>query len=138
MVGLGAGARSYTTDLHYSFDYAVGAGQVRGIIDDYLREPDFDVAHVGFTLDAEDRRRRHLIQSLLQAAGLDRAEYTRRFDTDALTDFPELSGHVERGWLDAGPSTLRLTPEGLAHSDTIGPSLFSARVRTLMDAYEAR
>ncbi|SEG15320.1 oxygen-independent coproporphyrinogen-3 oxidase [Thermomonospora echinospora] len=138
MVGLGAGARSYTTGLHYSFDYAVGAGQVRGIIDDYLREPDFDVAHVGFTLDSEDRRRRHLIQSLLQAAGLDRAEYARRFGADALTDFPELSGHIERGWLDALPDALRLTPAGLAHSDTIGPSLFSARVQTLMDSYEAR
>ncbi|REE95440.1 STM4012 family radical SAM protein [Thermomonospora umbrina] len=138
MIGLGAGARSYTGRLHYSFDYAVGAGQVRGIIDDYLREPDFDVAHVGFSLDDEDRRRRHLIQSLLQAAGLERADYTRRFGGDAMTDFPELARFVERGWLDERSDVLRLTPEGLAHSDAIGPALFSPRVQALMETYEAR
>ena len=30
MVGLGCGARSYTAGLHYSFDYAVSVGEVRG------------------------------------------------------------------------------------------------------------
>lgn len=35
MVGLGCGARSYTTAMHYSFDYAVSVRQVRGI-----RDPD--------------------------------------------------------------------------------------------------
>lgn len=69
MVGLGCGARSYTSRLHYSFEYAVGAGQVRSIIDDYVRETDFTTARVGFEVDDEERRRRHLIQSLLQAEG---------------------------------------------------------------------
>ncbi|GAB3857675.1 hypothetical protein GCM10027610_094340 [Dactylosporangium cerinum] len=39
MVGLGCGARSYTSALHYSFDYAVSVRQVRGILDDYLARP---------------------------------------------------------------------------------------------------
>ncbi|MBA9004412.1 MULTISPECIES: STM4012 family radical SAM protein [Thermomonospora] len=138
MVGLGAGARSYTTDLHYSFEYAVGVQHVRGIIDSYLREPRFDVAHVGFALDDEERRRRHLIQSLLQASGLSRVQYMARFGTDAPADFPELGAFAERGWLEESPHVLRLTPEGLAYSDAIGPALFSSRVRSLMDAYEAR
>lgn len=138
MIGLGAGARSYTGGLHYSFDYAVEARHVRGIIDDYLREPDFDVAHVGFVLDEEDRRRRHLIQSLLQVSGLDRAAYVARFGGDVLGHFPELLAFAERGWLEEHPDVLRLTAEGLAYSDTIGPALFSARVRALMDAYEVR
>ena len=138
MVGLGAGARSYTTDLHYSFEYAVGVPHVRGIIDSYLRETRFDVAHVGFVLDDEERRRRHLIQSLLQAEGMRRAPYAARFGTDAREDFPELADFADRGWLEETPETLRLTPEGLAHSDVIGPALISARVRALMDAYEVR
>jgi oxygen-independent coproporphyrinogen-3 oxidase len=51
MVGLGCGARSYTSRLHYSFEYAVGAGQVRSIIDTYVSETEFAAARVGFTLD---------------------------------------------------------------------------------------
>lgn len=139
MVGLGCGARSYTADLHHSFEYAVGASQVRGIIDDYVRTTDFGDARVGFRLDDDERRRRHLIQSLLQAGGLDRVAYQRRFGTDADDDFaPDLARFVEAGWLADDPAALRLTPEGLAHSDAIGPALFSSRVRALMDAYEAR
>ncbi|MFI0350596.1 STM4012 family radical SAM protein [Actinomadura sp. 9N407] len=137
MVGLGCGARSYTSELHYSFEYAVGAGQVRAIIDDYVRETDFTTARVGFALDAAERRRRHLIQSLLQVSGVDRVGYKERFGADAADDF-DLTPYADRGWLQQDESVIRLTPEGLAHSDAIGPALFSPRVRALMDAYEAR
>ncbi|MCP2335681.1 STM4012 family radical SAM protein [Actinomadura rupiterrae] len=139
MIGLGCGARSYTSDLHYSFEYAVGATEVRAIIDDYVRADDFTTARVGFRLDEDERRRRHLLQSLLQASGLDRAAYRARFGSDAMDDFPDdLKGFADRGWLDVGPDALRLTSEGLAYSDAIGPALFSGSVRALMDAYEAR
>jgi coproporphyrinogen III oxidase-like Fe-S oxidoreductase len=140
MVGLGCGARSYTAGLHYSFEYAVGASLTRGIIGEYVRASDFDVARVGFALDGDERRRRHLIQSLLQASGLRRADYRRRFGTDPAADFAiELADLADRGRLDAHRGeVVRLTPEGLAHSDAIGPALFSPRVRTLMDTYEAR
>ncbi|GGS49339.1 coproporphyrinogen III oxidase [Planobispora rosea] len=142
MVGLGCGARSYTSGLHYSYEYAVGAGQVRAIIDDYVRlaPEEFAVANVGFRLDPGERRRRHLIQSLLQAGGLDTAAYRERFGTGVTDDFgAELERLADRGWLEPLTAAgLRLTPEGLAHSDAIGPALFSGRVRELMTAYEAR
>ena len=151
MVGLGCGARSYTSGLHYSYEYAVGAGQVRAIIDDYVRlaPEEFAVANVGFRLDDDERRRRHLIQSLLQAEGLDPAAYRDRFGAGVETHFgEELERLVERGLLErdapppaegrAGHGRLRLTAEGLAHSDAIGPALFSARVRALMARYEER
>ncbi|GAA3133089.1 hypothetical protein GCM10020001_064420 [Nonomuraea salmonea] len=76
MVGLGCGARSYTSGLHYSFEYAVGARHVRSIIDDYVTRTDFDVANVGFALTPDERRRRHLIQSLLRAEGMSRPPST--------------------------------------------------------------
>ncbi|WP_433463016.1 STM4012 family radical SAM protein [Spirillospora sp. CA-128828] len=139
MVGLGCGARSYTSRLHYSFEYAVGTSQVRSIIDDYVRESDFDTARVGFEVDDDERRRRHLVQSLLQTAGVDRSAYRARFGTDPMDDFAaDLTSFGDRGWLEATESIIRLTPEGLAYSDAIGPALFSSRVQTLMDAYEAR
>lgn len=139
MVGLGCGARSYTSRLHYSFEYAVGASQVRSIIDEYVREDDFTTARVGLELDDDERRRRHVVQSLLQAPGLDRADYRARFGADPLDDFPaDLKSFDDRGWLEMSDNALRLTPDGLAHSDAIGPALFSPRVQTLMASYEAR
>ncbi|MGN9838402.1 STM4012 family radical SAM protein [Nonomuraea sp. H19] len=132
MVGLGCGARSYTSKLHYSFEYAVEARHVRSIIDDYVAGEEFDVANVGFTLSLDERKRRHLIQSLLQAEGLSRELYLDRFGTDVLADFPL---EPFAAWLQVDPGTVRLTAEGLAYSDAIGPALFSPEVRRLMDGY---
>ena len=107
--------------------------------DDYVREDDFGTARVGFEMDDDERRRRHLIQSLLQASGLDRAAYRARFGGDPVTDFaPELTPFLDRGWVEETPGLLRLTPEGLAHSDALGPALFSPAVRAAMAAYEAK
>ncbi len=139
MVGLGCGARSYTSRLHYSFEYAVGVRHVRAIIDDFIRLPRaaFGVANVGFALDDLEQRRRHLIQSLLQAEGLDRAAYRARFGGDVLDDFA-LDTFAERGWVVDDSARVRLTAEGLARSDAIGPALFSDRARDLMDSYDLR
>ncbi|GLX01180.1 STM4012 family radical SAM protein [Microtetraspora sp. NBRC 16547] len=141
MVGLGCGARSYTRDLHYSYEYAVSARHVRAIIDEYVRLPraEFEVANVGFRMDDEDLRRRHVVQSLLQADGLSRADYLKRFGTDVFADFDEeLTRFAGEGWLEVDDHLLRLTAEGLAHSDAVGPALFSGLVRKLMDGYEER
>ena len=141
MVGLGCGARSYTADLHYSFDYAVSPSEVRHIIDAYTRTRDFSTAPLGYRIGPGEARRRHLLQSLLQAAGLDTAAYRDRFGSDPAADFPaELAAFAARGWLDGGADAglLRLSPEGLAHSDAVGPALFSAPVRAAMAAYELK
>ncbi|MFE1507711.1 STM4012 family radical SAM protein [Streptomyces sp. NPDC058726] len=145
MIGLGCGARSYTAGLHYSFDYAVGMHEIRGIVDDYVSRPAADFAHAeyGRRIDADEARRRHLLQSLLQAEGLDLADYRARFDGRTPGDdfAAELSRCAGRGWLeDGGPAAgvLRLTPEGLAHSDAIGPELFSPAVRAAMAGYERK
>ncbi|MEU1211568.1 STM4012 family radical SAM protein [Streptomyces sp. NPDC005791] len=141
MIGLGCGARSYTSSLHYSFDYAVEMREIRGIIDGFTTTTDFSRAEVGRYVDDDEARRRHLLQSLLQAEGARPAEYRERFGTDPYEDFPaELELFAARGWLDegAGPALLRLSPEGLAHSDALGPELFSPAVRAAMAAYEAK
>ncbi|MEV7794693.1 STM4012 family radical SAM protein [Streptomyces sp. NPDC087512] len=141
MIGLGCGARSYTARLHYSFDYAVGMHRIRSIIDDYVARPAEDFAHAeyGRRMDADESRRRHLLQSLLQADGLDVADYRARFGSAPEEDFrAELGRFADRGWLTDDGTTLRLTPEGLAHSDAVGPALFSAAVRSAMAAYERK
>ncbi|MFD6270189.1 STM4012 family radical SAM protein [Nocardia asteroides] len=140
MIGLGCGARSYTRSLHYSFDYAVDMREVRGIIDTYVATTDFGSALHGRVVDADEAARRHLLQSLLQAEGLPVADYRARFGTDPWDDFgAELHTLAGRGWLAAtGPESLRLSAEGLAYSDAIGPGFFSPAVRAAMAAYEPR
>jgi oxygen-independent coproporphyrinogen III oxidase len=136
MIGLGCGARSYTSTVHYSFDYAVSAHEVRGIIDDYVATEDFGHAEVGYHLDAGEQRRRHFLQSLLQVDGIDEAAYVARFGTSPQDDFAaEIAQLREAGFL---ADELRLTPEGVAWSDGIGPLLFSDPVRVAMRAYELR
>jgi coproporphyrinogen III oxidase-like Fe-S oxidoreductase len=142
MVGLGSGARSYTTALHYSFDYAVGSTSVQSIVADFLERSAhrFATAELGFWLDAEEQRRRWLLKSLLRTEGVDLRAYRRRFGTGLIDDFPQLERLGELGWLEGAGSDERLRPtaEGLAFSDTIGPWLFSDEVREAMDAWELR
>ncbi|MFI6283990.1 STM4012 family radical SAM protein [Streptomyces sp. NPDC051018] len=141
MIGLGCGARSYTSRLHYSFDYAVRMPGIRTIIDDYTETEDFAHAEVGLAVDEGEARRRHLLQSLLQAEGMETAGYRERFGGDPGDDFgPELARFAALGWLDADapPGRLRLSAEGLAYSDALGPELFSPAVRAAMAAYEPK
>ncbi|MER6097550.1 STM4012 family radical SAM protein [Streptomyces sp. NPDC001728] len=141
MIGLGCGARSYTSALHYSFDYAVDMRRIRTIIDAYTQTEDFSRARHGYGTTGAEARRRHLLQSLLQAEGMPVDGYEERFGSSPFTDFgPDLARFEGYGWLDtAAPAgLLRLSPEGLAHSDGLGPELFSPAVRAAMAAYEAK
>ncbi|MFD1812500.1 STM4012 family radical SAM protein [Rhodococcus gannanensis] len=141
MIGLGCGARSYTRDLHYSFDYAVGAHEVRAIIDDYVSGTvdDFRRAVVGHAMTEDEARRRHLLQSVLQADGMPLSDYRSRFGTDPREHFgDEIDRWAGRGWVRSGDDRLQLTELGMAYSDALGPELFSARVRAAMAEYEGR
>lgn len=135
MVGLGAGARSYTTQLHYSSEYAVARVETIGIIEQYLAldEARFAQAGHGYVLDDNEQRRRFVIQSLLTEPGLDRAAYTARFGSDCEADLPQLAElHALELVTQDGP-LLRLNQRGYAYADTIGPWLISPTVRRLME-----
>ncbi|HYF65157.1 MAG TPA: STM4012 family radical SAM protein, partial [Herpetosiphonaceae bacterium] len=140
MVGLGAGARSYTRALHYSSEYAVGATTIKGILSDYVRQPDsgFAQARYGCPVDAGEQRRRYVIQALLQADGLDCAAYRVRFGTHVWADLPALPDVVAYDLARQEGERLILTPAGLERSDLLGPWLYSPRVSQLMEVYELR
>jgi oxygen-independent coproporphyrinogen-3 oxidase len=137
---LGCGARSYTRGLHYSHEYAVGTRAVAGILADYVRREaaDFSRVEYGFVLDWDEQRRRMLILSLLQAAGLSRAHYQARFGADVFADFPQLRELCDRGLAEASATKLHLTPAGLERSDALGPWLYSPSVCERMEAYAWR
>jgi len=136
MVGLGCGARSYTRTLHCSTEFAVGQRGVRAIIADFVARPDaaFAQADHGFLLNADEQRRRYVIQSLLQRAGLAAAAYQRRFNRDPGADLPQLAELEASGLALREGAVLRLTAQGLERSDVIGPWLYSEDVRQRMAA----
>jgi oxygen-independent coproporphyrinogen III oxidase len=138
MVGLGCGARSYTRSVHYSGRYAVRPQGVREIIAEYIAQPDMAsaVANHGFRLDADEQRRRYVLQSLLLADGLSLPAYRARFGTDAQADLPQLTELEPLGLARAEEKRLVLTDAGLERSDAVGPWLYSPAVRALMEAYQ--
>ena len=140
MVGLGCGARSYTKGLHYASEYAVGATGVRDILRDYVGKPAeaFRFADYGYALSQEEQKRRFVIQSLLQASGLDLSAYLQRFGTLPHADFPELAELISRQMAESNGNALRLTPTGMERSDSIGPWLYSREVNALMQTYGLR
>lgn len=156
MVGLGVGARSFTETLHYTTDYAVAVPEVRRIIDEYIATPTeaFRRAQWAFEMDDDERRRMFVLQALLEAEGMPVAAYRDRFGTAPVDDFPEqFRVLAERGWLHRGPDAddaragttgldrldvLRLTPEGMAWADAVGPVFFSERVRHALANYQDR
>lgn len=139
MLGLGSGARSYTTSVHYSGDYAVERGAIRKIISHYMSKStdDFRSVSYGYQLDRDDQVRRFVIQSILQVDGLSLKKFQDRFGSDVTEALPELVKLTDEGLLELTGDCLVPTAAGIELSDSIGVYLYSSRVRELMQRYEA-
>ncbi len=137
MVGIGCGARSYTRDVHYSTEYAVGRNAVHAILDSYIaRDPSqFAKARFGYKLSLDEQMRRFTLMSLLQASGLQQDGFQSRFGVRAVDALPELQNLLEQEFALADGGTIRLTECGMERSDQIGPMLFSSEVHSRMEAY---
>lgn len=140
MVGLGCGARSYTQQLHYASEYAVGAKGIQSILQAYLDTPteSFDYINYGFTLDTEDRQRRYILIFLLSNEGLSLKQYHHNFATELLIDYPELTELLELKLATKERDTISLTELGIERADTIGYWFFSHKVRQLMTEYKLK
>lgn len=135
MIGLGAGARSYTGDVHYSSDYAVKRQAISGIIRDYTAQEDFTKIGHGIWLSPEEQRRRYAIKSILNSEGLDLIAYKRRFETHALDDVPDLNVLIEGNYLTQTSTHLMSTELGFERADAMGSFLISGPVEETMKAY---
>jgi oxygen-independent coproporphyrinogen III oxidase len=141
MVGLGSGARSYTEEIHYSTEYAVGRRGVVDIINSYVHETDddFSLARYGIRLSEDEQKRRYCIKSLLHNEGLNPRRYKNRFSSDVFFDFPELNSLVSAGMaFFASAGELSLTASGMELSDSIGPWMYSKDIERLMANYDLR
>lgn len=138
MVGLGAGARSYTRALHYSTEWAVGRSSVQEILDHYSATENHATATYGAKLDLSDQKRRYVIKSILRTSGLELAAYRAMFQKEVMEDFPELNLLLEHGAAVLTATHLTPTQRGLEWSDVTGPWLYSERVKEAITAFELR
>lgn len=139
MVGFGAGARSYTREVHYSSEYAVGRQGILQILQDFVDRPadSFRVADYGCRLSLEEQKRRFLIKSLLRREGLVFAHYESEFAQSATQDFgDEIEQLLETQVAQDELGKLTLTPKGFEYSDAIGPWLFSTAIKRNMEEFE--
>ncbi|MCL6662609.1 MULTISPECIES: STM4012 family radical SAM protein [Paenibacillus] len=139
MVGLGCGARSYTSEVHYASKYGVSYKATQSIIADYVATERYDVADYGIVLSREEQRRRFILKALLHREGLTLSDYQQRFGTDVMSDYVWLAELLTEGMAelesDEGKQVLRLTEEGLGYSDAIGDWLISAEIREQMEGF---
>ncbi|MGG4479142.1 STM4012 family radical SAM protein [Paenibacillus illinoisensis] len=139
MVGLGCGARSYTSEVHYASKYGVSYKATQSIIADYVATERYDVADYGIVLSREEQKRRFILKALLHREGLTLDDYLQRFGSEVMTDYAWLSELLTEGMAvieqENEHQVLRLTEEGLGYSDAIGDWLISAEVREQMEGF---
>ena len=138
LLGLGAGARSYTEAVHYGTDFAVGRRSTTEIIDGFVthdHRPDERLS-LGFALSEDEQKRRFCILTL-SLGRLDAGAFAHRFPGSDLAEFAD-----ELGALDAegctrtdGSGARHLTPRGFKYSNVIATLFRSAAVAELESAY---
>jgi oxygen-independent coproporphyrinogen-3 oxidase len=141
LLGLGAGARSYCGDIHYTTDYAVGKRSTLEIIGAFVerhRQPRYDL-EFGFQLDRDETERRFVILNLL----LDQLSlplYAQRFGGDPRERFAEeLAALASEGCIEiGGDGCVRLTRRGFKFSNIVGNLFYSDAVRELEASYSPK
>lgn len=135
MIGIGAGARSYTKTLHYSSNYAVTRKATKAIIHAYSMKTNFTSIDYGFRLNEEEQIRRYLIKSLIDGGKLNAVVFAQLFDKK-IYSLPIIQKLLANKWLEEKEDCFQLTETGMEMEDAIGPLLFSEQVNQLMQAFE--
>ena len=137
MIGIGAGARSYTSNLHYSTNYAVTRKATKAIIHTYSLKENFETIDYGFHLDQSEQINRFLIKSLIDGGALYPEVFQEQFGIDCLT-LPIIQQLLAQKWLAQEANYLQLSEAGMELEDAIGPMFFSDNVRWLMQVFELK
>lgn len=135
MIGIGAGARSYTPSVHYSSHYAISRKAIQSIIGEYTDRDDFTSITYGIHLNKEEQIRRFLIKSLIDGGQLNIVNFKERFN-QSIFDFDQIQSFFDQNFLEKNSNFIRLSPQGLEMEDWIGPRLFSSQVNDRMNAFQ--
>jgi oxygen-independent coproporphyrinogen-3 oxidase len=137
LLGLGAGARSYSQAVHYGTDFAVGRRSTNEIINgfvDHDHRADEPLG-LGFVLDEDEQRRRFCILTL-SLGRLDAQAYARRFPGADVGEFgDELSALEAEGCVESDDGVVRLTRKGFKYSNVIATLFRSDAVVGLERAF---
>ncbi len=135
MLGIGCGARSYIGNIHYSGKYAVEDKNINAIIDNYLKEDNFDFAGYGYKLSEEEQKIKYILKSILKITGFDTKDYTERFHKNPLTEFPELERLINEGYLIRDKNRIFPSEKGLKYSDYIGTLFITDEIKRKMEEF---
>lgn len=135
MIGIGAGARSYTRDLHYSTNYAVTRKAIQAIIHDYSIKQDFSKIIYGVHLNEEERLRRFLIKSIIDGGRLNPRGLKKQYGKD-VSEIEVLEYLIHQKLLIQKDGFFQLSEKGMELEDMIGPMFFTKEVKNRMQAFE--
>lgn len=135
-LSLGCGGRSYLGELHFCTPYAITRDSCLGELRGFEATEDFSKIRHGILLSGEERRRRYVIRHLLIHPGLPAAGYQAHFGLDPAEDFPVIKEWMEKGYVVYKNAFFRLSPEGMALSDYLGPQLISPWIRKRMEEWD--
>lgn len=133
LLGLGAGARTYSWEIDLRNGYSVR--NRRQPLEAYLQSSGlgWDGEPDGFVMTPDERMRKAVI---LNIHDLDRNWFAKLFDMDVMEIFGgDLTGLEERALLNISSEAVRLTARGLAHRDSVVQLFFSDHVRKLSEEW---
>lgn len=133
LIGLGAGARSYASNMHVRNCYSSSNG--RKTLLEYMERVTAGrhAVESGLHLDTEERMRGYAIGHL---QALHAGQFQERFGQSFDLAFPELVKELrELSLMSWEEPYWRLTERGLLFRDLVGRAFFSARAEQLENAY---
>lgn len=136
MIGVGCGARSYTSRIHYCREYFEKDENVKRALEKYIAGENVGQVYYGIVPSESDWQRRALMRGLLNVRGVERKKYQKLFGHMPEDIFPQLKELEQLGFVSIDENFVRLTATGLMYSDSIGNLFISPEVRKRMDDFD--
>ncbi len=131
-LSLGCGGRSYLGNLHFCNPYKVKQSECKDELMKFISTKDYCKINHGYILDDDEQKRRFVIKNILFATGINLDEYKKRFNGNLISDFPIINEWITKGYVKYVKNIIKITEEGVIHSDEIGPLLMSEEVKCKM------
>lgn len=141
LIGLGAGARSYKDQYHYSTDYALAGKNSLEIIKDFINpdfSDDYTITH-GIILNQNEQKRRYMMLNLSLGKILV-SDYMKKFKSNCLLDFAEeLAILNQKSCITFDENhNITLTALGFKFSNLIALLFYSKEMRQLEKEYQPK
>jgi len=129
-MGIGYAARSYTPRIHYRTDASYKMRVAIPGIDTYIEKPFNEQPWVGYRMNEEENKRRHIIYGFFLGY-VDGKSYKERFGSTLLEDYPEeFTALSNNEMLDiSNPDLLVSTYKGRKFTDLMGCLFWSPDIQ---------